>query len=46
MRRAGLVVARTLDAVVAERCVALEKDRDLIRGQAGFHWWPNRVSPI
>ena len=31
-----------LDAVVAARCVALENDRDLIRGQAGFHWWPNR----
>jgi transposase len=34
-----------LDAVVAERCVALEKDRDLIRGQAGFHWWPSRTNP-
>jgi hypothetical protein len=29
-----------LDAVVAERCVALANDPDLIRGQAGFHWWP------
>lgn len=35
-----------LDAVVAERCVALANDRDLIRGQAGFHWWPNRAVPI
>ena len=35
-----------LDAVVAERCVALGKDRDLIRGQAGFHWWPKRAGPI
>jgi transposase len=35
-----------LDAVVAARCVELEKDRDLIRGQAGFHWWPKRASPI
>jgi transposase len=34
-----------LDAVVAERCVALDKDRDLVRGQAGFHWRPNRTSP-
>lgn len=32
-----------LDAVVAERCVELADNRDLIRGQAGFHWWPARV---
>jgi hypothetical protein len=32
-----------LDAVVAKRCVALGNDRDLIRGQAGFHWWPKTV---
>ena len=32
-----------LDAVLAKRCVALAADRDLIRGQAGFHWRPNRV---
>lgn len=35
-----------LDAAVAAPCVALNQDRDLIRGQAGFHWWPERVSPI
>ena len=35
-----------LDAVVADRCVALANDRDLIRGQAGFHWWPKRTNPI
>ncbi len=35
-----------LDAVVAERCVALNKDRDLVKGPAGFHWWPERASPI
>jgi len=35
-----------LDAVVADRCVALGNDRDLVRGQAGFHWWPDRVAPI
>ena len=34
-----------LDAVVASRCVALADDRDLIRGQAGFHWWPKRRTP-
>ena len=33
-----------LDAAVAERCVALAADRDLIRGQAGFHWWPDRIA--
>ena len=35
-----------LDAVVAERCVALGNNRDLVRGQAGFHWWPKRITPI
>ena len=33
-----------LDAVVAKRCVALGIDRDLIRGQAGFHWWLRTVT--
>ncbi len=33
-----------IDAVVAERCLALANDRDLIRGQAGFHWWPKRAT--
>jgi transposase len=35
-----------LDAVVAERCRTLAADRDLIRGQAGFHWQPDRAVPI
>jgi transposase len=35
-----------LDAAVADRCLALGNDRDLVRGQTGFHWWPNRVIPI
>ena len=35
---------RDLDAVVADRCTALAKDRDLVKGQAGFHWWPDRVT--
>ena len=35
-----------LDTVVGERCKALADDRDLIRGQAGFHWWPNPNVPI
>ena len=33
-----------LDAVVADRCVALAGDRDRVRAQAGFHWWPDRVA--
>jgi hypothetical protein len=34
-----------LDKAVARQCVALNSDRDRIRGQAGFHWWPDRVVP-
>jgi hypothetical protein len=34
-----------LDAIVASQCVALDADRDPVRGQAGFHWWPDRVVP-
>ena len=34
-----------LDAVVARQCVALNSDRDRVRGQTGFHWWPDRVVP-
>lgn len=34
-----------LDAAVARQCVALGADRDRVRGQAGFHWWPDRVTP-
>ena len=40
----GVWTAKKLDAVVAERCVALASDHDLIRGQTGFHWWPERVA--
>jgi len=40
------IVVAQLDAVVAERCVALANDRHLIQGQAGFHWWPKPTSPI
>ena len=32
-----------LDATVAERCIALNKDRELVKGPAGFHWWPERT---
>lgn len=34
-----------LDAAVAAQCSALHQDRDLLRGQAGIHWWPQRVVP-
>ena len=34
-----------LDAVVARQCVRLNSDRDRVRSQAGFHWWPDRVVP-
>ncbi len=34
-----------LDAAIARQCVALNADRDRVRRQAGFHWWPDRVLP-
>ena len=34
-----------LDAAVARQCVRLPADRERVRGQAGFHWWPDRVVP-
>lgn len=34
-----------LDAAVARQGVALHADRDRVRGQAGFHWWPARIVP-
>jgi len=34
-----------LEAVVAGQCVALHADRNRIRGQAGFHWWPAKFIP-
>lgn len=29
-----------LDAIVASQCVALANQPGIIKGQAGFHWWP------
>jgi hypothetical protein len=29
-----------LDAIVASQCVALVNQPGIIKGQAGFHWWP------
>lgn len=34
-----------LDATVGRQCIRLNQDRERIKGQAGFHWWPNRVVP-
>ena len=42
---AGWHSAPELDAVVARQCVRLNADRDRVRGQAGFHWWPDRINP-
>ena len=32
-----------LDAAVAAQCVAINADCSRVKGQAGFHWWPERV---
>jgi transposase len=34
-----------LDVAVAARCVNLNGNRDLVRSQTGFHWWPDRRDP-
>ena len=34
-----------LDTAVARQCVALNADRDRVKGQAGFRWWPARIAP-
>jgi transposase len=34
-----------LDTAIARQCVALNADRERIKHQAGFHWWPGRVVP-
>ena len=34
-----------LDAAIAEQCVVLHADKERIRGQANFHWWPDRRAP-
>ncbi len=34
-----------LDEIVAARCAALVAERQKIRSQAGFHWWPKIVNP-
>jgi transposase len=32
-----------LDRILAERCVALTEQRDLIRASTLFHWWPRQA---
>jgi transposase len=34
-----------LDAAVARQCITLHADHDRVRHQAGFHWWPDRLTP-
>jgi hypothetical protein len=32
-----------LEDVQAERCVALQARRDLVRSTTLFHWWPKHI---
>jgi transposase len=32
---------KTLDAIISNRCAYLANDREMLKGRAGFHWWPN-----
>ncbi len=34
-----------LDAALATQCTALQNDRNRIKSQAGFHWWPTKAAP-
>ena len=36
---------KDLETAVSRQCAALAGDRNLIKGQTGFHWWPNKISP-
>jgi transposase len=31
---------KTLEAIISNRCAYLASDRELLKGRAGFHWWP------
>ena len=35
----------TLDDIISARCAALAAERQTIKAQAGFHWWPKIVRP-
>jgi hypothetical protein len=32
-----------LEEAQAERCVALQRQQDLVRSATRFHWWPKRI---
>jgi len=34
-----------LDEIISMRCAALATDREKIKNQAGFHWWPKITNP-
>lgn len=34
-----------LDEAVARQCVALSADTQRVKGQTGFHWWPDAIQP-
>lgn len=34
-----------LDAVIGQRCLFLEKDRNTIAAHTNFHWWPKSIVP-
>jgi hypothetical protein len=34
-----------LDEIISMRCAALATEREKIRGQTGFHWWPKIANP-
>jgi hypothetical protein len=34
-----------LDQIIATRCAALAGERQKIKSQAGFHWWPKIANP-
>ena len=34
-----------LDQIISMRCAALATEREKIKSQAGFHWWPKIANP-
>ena len=34
-----------LDEIISMRCAALASEREKIKSQAGFHWWPKIANP-
>ena len=37
--------SRLSDEIIATRCAALAGEREKIKSQAGFHWWPKIANP-